>query len=115
MAGCSTALGDKPGEEIRSESTAPASTHPVHREEVTAGSKLNSVFPAADGEYKLTFTQEKSGFAEANLHRGPAKVAVMSVSDTEATPSAREKFKTSTKKIGDYPQAATVQWEPLCW
>ncbi len=99
-------MGDKPKEIAKTESAVPATTHPVHREEVTAGAKLNSVFPKAEGEYKLTFTQEKTGFAEADLFKGGAKLAAMTVSDTEATPTARDKFKTSTKKIGEYPMAA---------
>ena len=99
-------MGDKPKEMAKTESAVPATTHPVHREEVTAGAKLNSVFPKADGEYKLTFTQEKTGFAEADLFKGSAKLAAMSVSDTDATPTARDKFKTSSKKIGEYPMAA---------
>jgi len=99
-------LGEKPKEEAKTETAVPAAAHPVHRDESTAGAKLNSVFPAAEGEYKLTFTQEKQGFAEAALAKGAAKVATLTVSDTEATPSARDKFKTSTKKLGNYPVAA---------
>ena len=87
-------MGDKPKEDAKTE--VPASTHPVHREEVTAGAKLNSVFPAGEGEFKVTFTQEKSGFAEADLFKDGKKLAAMTVSDTEATPTARDKLKAST-------------------
>ena len=59
-----------------------------------------------EGEYKLTFTQEKTGFAEAALSKGAAKVATLTVSDTEANPSARDKFKASVKKIGEFPAVA---------
>ena len=99
-------MEDKPKETAKTESAVPATPHPVHREEVTAGAKLNSVFPKADGEYKLTFTQEKTGFAEADLFKGGAKLAAMTVSDTEATPAARDKYKSSTKQLGRYPMAA---------
>lgn len=91
---------------VNDKQPAPAATPPVHREEVTAGAKLNSVFPAAEGDYKLTFTQEKTGFAQADLSKGGAKIAAFTVSDTEANPSARDKFKTATKKIGEFPMAA---------
>lgn len=84
----------------------PAATPPVHREEVTAGAKLNSVFPPAEGDFKVTFTQEKTGFAQADLTKGGARVAALTVSDTEANPSARDKFKAATKKIGEFPMAA---------
>jgi hypothetical protein len=96
-------MDDKPKETA---SAVPATTYPVHREEVTAGAKLNSVFPKAEGEFKLTFTQEKTGFAEADLFKGGVKLAAMTVSDTEATPTARDKYKTSTKKLGNYPMVA---------
>ncbi len=99
-------LGVKEQPAAKTELSTPGATHPVHREEVTAGAKLNSVFPSSDGEYKLVFTQEKTGFAEAALSKGGAKVATLSVSDTEANPSARDKFKSSAKKIGEYPAAA---------
>ena len=99
-------LGVKEQPAAKTEQVAPAATHPVHREEVAAGAKLDSVFPSSDGEHKLTFTQEKPGFAEAALSKGGTKVATLTVSDTEATPSARDKFKASTKKIGEFPAAA---------
>jgi hypothetical protein len=81
-------------------------THPGHSEEVLAGARLNSVFPSPNGEYKITFTQEKIGFSEAALSKGGAKVATLSVSDTEANPSARDKFQSTSTKIGEYPAAA---------
>ena len=98
-------LGVKDQPVATNEQAAPASTHPGHREEVTAGAKLDSVFPPSDGEHKLTFTQEKAGFAEAALSKSGTKIATLSVSDTESNPSAKDKFKTSTKKIGEYPAA----------
>lgn len=99
-------LGVKEEPAAKTEQAAPSATHPVHREQVTAGAKLNSVFPPSTGEFKLTFTQEKAGFAEAALSKGGMKVATLSVSDTDATPIARDKFKSSTKKLGGFPEAA---------
>ena len=72
-------LGVKDQPADKTEQAVPAATHPVHREEVTAGAKLNSVFPPPDGEYKLTFTQEKTGFAEASLSKAGTKVATAQV------------------------------------
>ena len=99
-------LGEKEQPAAKAEKATPAPAHPAPREEVTAGAKLNSVFPAADGDFKLTFTQEKTGFAQADLSKGGVKMAALTVSDTDATPSARDKFKTSVKKIGEFPMAA---------
>jgi hypothetical protein len=99
-------LGVKEQQPAKTEQSVPAPTHPVHREEVTSGAKLDTVFPPSEGDYKITFTQEKIGFAEADLSKGGVKLAALTVSDTEANPSARDKFNTSTKKIGEFPVAA---------
>lgn len=74
--------------------------------DTTAGSKLNHTFPAASGAYKITFTQEKEGFAQADLTEGSTKLATITVSDTETNPSARDKFAKSEKKVAGYPLAA---------
>ena len=99
-------LGEKEQQAAKTETAVQAPAHPVHSEAVTSGAKLNGVFPKSEVDYKLTFTQEKTGFAQADLSKGGMKVATLSVSDTEATPSARDKFKTSTKRIGEFPMAA---------
>lgn len=78
----------------------------IPQKEAISGSTLNKVFPTADGEYKVTFTQEKDGFAQANLTKGSAKVAALTVSDTDANPTARDKFKNATHKIAGLPAAA---------
>ncbi|QOY87762.1 hypothetical protein [Paludibaculum fermentans] len=92
-----------------SKSSAPvpaASTPATPPAEVISGSSLNKAFPQANGDFKLTFTQEKDGFAQAELSRAGAKVAALTISDTGANPSARTKFAASTRKIGGYPAAA---------
>ena len=78
----------------------------IPQAEAISGSTLNKAFPTASGDYHLTFTQEKDGFAAADLTKAGAKVATLTVSDTDANPSARDKFKSSTRKIGGYPAAA---------
>jgi hypothetical protein len=83
--------------------TAPPKT--VAQEDAIDGSKLNKAFPKSAAPYKLTFTQEKDGFAQAELTQDGKKLATLSISDTAANPSARDKFKADTK-IGGYPSAA---------
>src|SRR5262245_13531410 len=48
----------------------------------TAGSAFNKIFPASgtDG-FKLVFTQEKTGFAEAKLLKAGVDVATLAISD----------------------------------
>jgi hypothetical protein len=92
----------------RPPSVAPASGTPkaVPQSQAISGSSLNRAFPEAEGAYDVAFTQEKDGFSQADIVKEKAKVATLSVSDTAANPSARDKFKTSTRKIGGYPVAA---------
>ncbi len=71
-----------------------------------AGATLNSVFPKGSGDFKLTFTQEKEGFAQAEWSKGSTKMATIAITDTNTNPSARDKFRDSTKKLAGYPAAA---------
>jgi hypothetical protein len=68
-----------------------------------AGGSLNKFFPADGGGYARTFTQEKAGFAEAKLKKGGKEMAVLSINDVAGNPTAADKFKESTEKIGGYP------------
>ena len=102
----------RPGDAPKTTSAeVPASLPPgngpkaIPQAEAISGSTLNKVFPPASGDYHLTFTREKDGFASADLTKAGAKVATLTVSDTDANPSARDKFKTSAQKIGGYPAA----------
>lgn len=72
-----------------------------------AGGQLNRFFPASAGGYSRVFTQEKTGFAQANLKQGDKLVALLSISDTANNASAVSKFNSSSKRIAGYP-AATV-------
>ncbi len=81
----------------------PAVTKP---EAPKAGATLNSVFPKGSGDFKLTFTQEKEGFAQAEWSKGSTKVATIAITDTNTNPSARDKFRDSARKIAGYPAAA---------
>jgi hypothetical protein len=75
------------------------------------GGSLNKFFPAPGGGYDRTFSQEKSGFAEAKLKKGGKEVAVLSINDVAGNPTAADKFKASTEQIGGYPavqQGSTI-------
>ena len=68
-----------------------------------SGGTLNQFFPSGGGGYERVYTQEKQGFAQAQLKRGGQDVALLSISDTAANPSAANKFQQSNLKIGGYP------------
>lgn len=87
--------------------STPSSGPPaIPQKEATAGSALNKAFPEGSGDMKVVFTQEKDGFSQADVTQGGNRVATLSVSDTAANPSARDKFKSATRKIAGYPVAA---------
>lgn len=70
-----------------------------------AGSKFNKFFPKSGGGYNVVAAQEKTGFAEYKLNKDGKNVAMLSVNDLANNPSALDKFKTSSQKIGGYPAA----------
>jgi hypothetical protein len=71
--------------------------------DVSDGSRLNRFFPKASGQYDLVFSQEKTGFASANLKSGGKTVALLSITDTNKNPEARDKYDDSEKKVDGYP------------
>jgi hypothetical protein len=77
----------------------------IPQAEAIAGSSLNKAFPEAAAGYKVTFTQEKDGFAQADVSQDGKKVATLTISDTAANPSARDKFKASPRQIAGFPGA----------
>jgi hypothetical protein len=85
---------------------APAAPKPVPQAEAISGSSLNKAFPAPADGFSVTFTQEKNGYAQADLVKGGAKVATLSISDTNANPSARDKFKSAARRVAGFPAAA---------
>lgn len=70
-----------------------------------SGGSFNKYFPASDDGYSRVFSQEKAGFAEAKLNKGGKNVAVLSVNDLVANPSALSKYQSSGKTIAGYPAA----------
>ena len=68
-----------------------------------AGSALNKFFPGDSDGYDRVFTQEKNGFAMANLKKGGKVVGTLSINDSAANPSARDKFKSASRTIAGNP------------
>ena len=70
------------------------------------GSRFNKLFPKHEGDFDLVYTQEKVGFVEAKLNKKGDEVATLAISDTATNPSATDKYKAATQKIGGYPAVA---------
>lgn len=87
----------------RSTQQPPRTESGVSAGQPVTGGQLNRYFPTSAGGYSRIFTQEKTGFAQANLKQGDKLVAVLSISDTANNPSAISKFNSSSKRIGGYP------------
>ncbi len=83
--------------------TQPITTTPPSKAEQVSGGSLNKYFPSSSGDYQLKYAQEKKGFAQASLKKDGKEVAVMSINDISASPTAANKFQNSSKKIGGYP------------
>lgn len=67
------------------------------------GGALNKFFPGDADGFDRVFTQEKNGFAMANLNKGGKTVATLSINDAAANPSARDKFKSASRQISGNP------------
>ncbi|MEO0536069.1 MAG: hypothetical protein AAF215_19615 [Cyanobacteria bacterium P01_A01_bin.123] len=79
----------------------------VESVEPLSGSAFNQFFPPEGDGFQRIYTQEKSGFAEAKLKQDGEDLAMLSVSDTAANPTAAEKYRNSALTIGGYPAANT--------
>ncbi|ELS03541.1 hypothetical protein Xen7305DRAFT_00032650 [Xenococcus sp. PCC 7305] len=91
-------------DQAQQESTSKGSSAVV-KESVSGGS-FNRYFPKSGSGYKVTFSQEKKGFAEAKLKKDGKDVAVMAISDTLNNPAAQKKFQNSSSSIKGYPAAS---------
>ncbi len=101
VSGCSATTSAPPtGQQTSTEQASqPVDTKPV------SGGQLNKFFPKSQGEYKITFRQEKTGFSQAKLSQGGEDVALLSINDIANNPSAARKFENSSQTIGGYPAA----------
>ena len=75
------------------------------RSEVVNGTAFNRLFPTPGPGEQLIFTQEKRGFSEAKLKQGDQTRALLAISDTITTPTARDKFAASTVRLQGWPLA----------
>jgi hypothetical protein len=73
--------------------------------EAVPGSALNKFFPTSGDGAKVTYTQEKKGFAQAELEIDGKEVATLSISDTANNPEALDKFEGADRKLDGYPVA----------
>ena len=80
-------------------------TGPPAGAKVVGGGSFNKLFPNDQDGFNRVFTQEKKGFAEALLRKGGKKIALLSISDIAANPSAISKYQTSSQMIAGFPAA----------
>jgi hypothetical protein len=73
--------------------------------QIVPGKNFNSAFPKSGGGLTVQFTQEKEGYAQADLLKDGKKMAQLSISDTDSNPSARDKFKPGARTIAGHPSA----------
>ena len=74
----------------------------IDKSTVEKGSSLNDFFPKEANGLSRTFTQEKLGYAEAEIVRD-GKTAKVSISDTNNNPPARDKFQSASKRLSGHP------------
>lgn len=78
---------------------------PAVARNATQGASFNKFFPKSADGYQVVPAQEKKGFAEYKLNKGGKTVAMLSINDTTSTPTANQKYQSSTQKIAGYPAA----------
>lgn len=86
----------------KAEAAKKGETPKVDKSTVAKGGSLNAFFPAEAGGLKRTFTQEKTGFAEAELVSEGKKVKA-SISDTNNNPPARKKYEKASDTVAGHP------------
>ena len=77
----------------------------VPEPQIAPGKNFNSAFPKSAAGLIVQFTQEKEGYAQADLLKDGKKMAQLSISDTDSNPSARDKFKPGARTIAGHPSA----------
>jgi len=71
------------------------------------GGDFNKFFPKSYDGFKVVFTQEKAGMAQAKLKKDDRDVAMLTIADLRGNPGAADKFRNSTAKIAGYPAASS--------
>lgn len=97
--------GSAPGRRAAAGAENPVGTRALPKDPVEGGA-FNRFFPKDGDGYNVTYTQEKKGFALAEVSRGGRKLALLSVSDAAGNPPVRDKFQSSGKQVAGYPAAA---------
>lgn len=102
---CSRTEAPSRWDQVQQETTQPQAEQvtPVVAGEPLPGSAFNRFFPEPTAGYDRVYTQEKAGFAEAKLKQDGQDLAMLSVSDTAANPSAVEKYLDSDRTLAGYP------------
>ncbi|WP_435022104.1 hypothetical protein TA3x_002735 [Tundrisphaera sp. TA3] len=73
-------------------------------DEAVAGGDFNKFFPRSEGDFSVIYTQEKKGFAEAEVKKGGEVLATLSIFDTTSNPEAAQKFRDATLTLDTYPE-----------
>jgi hypothetical protein len=68
---------------------------PAVAKDAVPGSSFNVMFPKPAGDFDVVYTQEKKGFAQADLVKKGQVVATLSIFDTASNPEAADEFKAS--------------------
>jgi hypothetical protein len=76
---------------------------PAVSKEALPGSTFNKFFPQPEGDFDRVYTQEKAGFAEADLKKQGSVVATLAIFDTASNPEAAQKYKDATTQLRSYP------------
>jgi hypothetical protein len=76
---------------------------PAVSKEAVPGSEFNKLFPTPEGDFDLVYSQEKAGFAEADLKQKGSVVATLAIFDTASNPEAAQKYKDATAQLKSYP------------
>lgn len=76
---------------------------PAVSREAVAGGEFNKMFPKAEGDAEIVYTQEKPGFAQAELKRQGTAVATLSIFDTVSNPEAAENYRDAATQLEGYP------------
>lgn len=99
---CSGAVEPTQWDDVAEQIEEGAAAEPIGA--IVDGSAFNAMLPddGHDGTSRV-FTQEKSGYAEAEYKRDGKTLVTVSISDTRDNPSAREKFAGAAEQVAGYP------------
>lgn len=78
---------------------------PAVAKNAVPGGTLNKFFPKAEGEWNVKFTDEKPGYASADLEKGGTKVGTLAIFDTvsDEHKELAAEYKDSKDKLDMYP------------